>query len=326
MAKGKRNKLADYLVYLGLRTGVLVIQCFPIEVMQTVARALGTLMFHLDKKHRERAIDHLTQAFGHEWSEEKIRRTAKHCCQHMVLLGIEVLSMAKMINRFNWYRYVDLVGVDQCLERILDDRGIMLISGHFGNWELMGYIIGALGIRTYAVARPVDNPYIEQWILQTREETGQTIISKFGATDIVVKVIENQQTLCFLADQHAGKRGVWVDFFGRPASTYKSIALLSLQMNCPIVVGGAWRLGNRFRFRGEINDVIDPQDYQDDKEAVRNITERYTRSLERLIRNAPDQYLWMHRRWREPPPPRKKKKKKPEAVVERNDPEGETPN
>ena len=314
MAKGKRNKFVDYLVYLCLRTGVLIIQCFPIEVMQAVARALGTLMFHLDKKHRERAIEHLTQAFGHEWSEEKIRRTAKRCCQHMVLLGIEVLSMAKMVNRFNWYQYVDLVGVDRCLKPILDDRGIMLITGHFGNWELMGYIIGALGVRTYAVARPIDNPYIEKWVLSTREETGQTIINKFGATDIVVKVIENQQTLCFLADQHAGKRGVWVDFFGRPASTYKSIALLSMQMNCPIAVGGAWRLGNRFRFRCEINDVIDPQDYQDDKEAVRSITERYTKSLERIIRNAPDQYLWMHRRWREPPPPRKKKK--PKAVVE----------
>ena len=309
MAKGKRNKLLDYLVYLGLRTAIMIIQAFPFEVLQALARLLGSLMFRLDRKHRQRAIEHLRQAFGHEWSEERIHQAARRCCQHMVLLGIEILTMAKMINRFNWYRFVELRNIEAALRTILDNRGLMIITGHFGNWELMGYVIGAVGVRTYAVARPIDNPYIERWFLKTREETGQTIINKFGASDLLVRVIESQQPLCFLADQHAGARGVWVDFFGRPASTYKSIALLSMQMNCPIVVGGAWRVNNQFKFCCELNDVIDPEDYKNDKEAVKNITARYTKSLEKLIRNAPEQYLWMHRRWREPPPPRQKKPK-----------------
>jgi len=307
MARGTLDTVFQYLLYLGLRTAVMLIQACPLEVLRAVARILGTLLYWIDKRHRERAIEHLTQAFGHEWSAERIRATARTCCQHLVMLGIEILSLAKMINRFNWYRYVDLSAIDEALRVVLDDRGIILVTGHFGNWELMGYVIGALGVRTYAVARPTDNPYIERWLLRTREETGQTILSKFGATDLMMRVIESQQPLCFLADQHAGKRGVWVDFFGRKASTYRSIALLALQMNCPIAVGGAWRLGNRFRFHGEINDVIDPRDYADDPDAVEKITARYTRSLERLIRNAPEQYLWMHRRWRDPPPPRRRK-------------------
>jgi len=309
MAKDKRNKLLDYLVYLGLRTGVMVIQAFPFEVMQAVARGMGWLMFRIDKKHRQRAIEHLRQAFGKEWSEERIQDTALQCCQHMILLGMEILCMAKMINRFNWYRFVNLRNVDQVLRKILDDRGIMIITGHFGNWEVMGYTIGAVGVRTYAVARPIDNPYVERWFLKTREETGQTIISKFGATALLVRVIETQQPLCFLADQHAGARGIWVDFFGRPASTYKSIALLAMEKNCPIAVGGAWRVGDQFKFQCEIVDVIDPEDYKNDKDAVRSITARYTKSLETVIRKAPEQYLWMHRRWREPPPPRQKKSK-----------------
>ena len=316
--KGKR--ILDVLVYLALRTGVMLIQACPLEVMQAVARALGNLMYLVDRRHRERAIDHLTRSFGHEWSPRKIRAVARRCCQHMVMLGIEILSLAKMVNRFNWFRYIELVGVDKALRIILNNRGIIIVSGHFGNWELIGYIIGALGVRTYAVARPIDNPYIERWLLRTRQETGQTIINKFGATDQMIRVIESEQPLCFLADQHAGKRGLWVDFFGRPASTYKSIALLSIQMNCPIAVGGAWRLGNRFRFRGEMIDVIDPQDYRDDPNAVENITIRYTRSLENLIRKAPDQYLWMHRRWREPPPPRKSKAKAAPAGAARPQP------
>lgn len=301
------KRILDYLVYLGLRTGVMLIQCTPIEVMQAVARALGSLMFAVDRKHRQRAIDHLTMAFGREWSPERIRRTARRCCQHMVMLGMEILSLAKIVNRFNWHRYVELHSISDALRVVLDNRGIIVVTGHFGNWELIGYVIGALGIRTYAIARPIDNPYIERWLLSTREETGQTIINKFGATDAMIRVIERQQPLCFLADQHAGQRGVWVDFFGREASTYRSIALLSLQMNCPIAVGGAWRLGNRFRFRAEMSDIIDPQDYADDPDAIQNITARYTKSLEAVIRKAPEQYLWMHRRWRDRAPPRKKK-------------------
>ncbi|NIA21512.1 MAG: hypothetical protein GWP05_05995 [Anaerolineaceae bacterium] len=312
--KSLRKKAFDYLLYVALRMGVLLIQLFPIEVMQLIARGLGNLFYLLDKKHRRRAIDNLTQAFGDQWSQRRVRATARKCCQHMIMLGMEILSLAKLINRHTWHEYVELDNVAETLRVICDNRGIILLTGHFGNWEVLGYMVGALGIRTYAIARPIDNPYIDRWLMSHRQETGQSIINKFGAADLAVKVIQSEQALCFLGDQHAGRKGIWVDFFGRKASTYKSIALLSMQMNCPIAVVGAWRLGNRFKFRTYINDVIDPQQYANDKEAVLHITQRYTKDLENIIRQAPDQYLWMHRRWREPPPPRKKKKK-PRATL-----------
>jgi len=305
-SKRPRNKFLDFTLYVVLRTGVLLVQLFPIEVMQLVARGLGNLLYLCDAKHRKRAIENLSLSFP-DWPGDRVRRTARQCCRHMIMLGMEILSLAKLINRHTWHEYVELQNVAAALKIICDNRGIILLTGHFGNWEVLGYMIGALGIRTYAVARPIDNPYIDRWLLRHREETGQCIISKFGAAALAVRVIEQQSPLCFVAAQHAGSKGIWVDFFGRPASTYKSIALLAMQMNCPIAVGGAWRLGNRFKFRTSIVDVIDPQDYADDKDAVRSITVRYTKALERLILNAPDQYLWMHRRWREPPPPRKKR-------------------
>jgi len=306
----KRSRLSplfDYLIYLCLRAGIMLIQLCPIEVAQAVARALGNLLFMVDKRHRERAIDNLTQAFGSEWSPHHIRTVARRCCQHMVMLGVEILSLAKLINRNNWFEYVNLVEVHKGLRLILDRRSVIMLTGHFGNWEVMGYTIGALGVRSYAVARPIDNRYIENWMLRQRQETGQTIITKFGATEVMLEVIQSQSPLCIVGDQHAGARGLWVNFFGRPASTYKSVALLAMDQNCPIIVGGAWRLGNHFKFQCEIIDVIEPEEYKDDKEAVRHITERYTKALEVLIMKAPDQYLWMHRRWRDPPPPKQKK-------------------
>ncbi len=295
---GKR--CLQYLAYVMVRTGMMLIQMFPIEVLQLAARGLGRLFFLADRKHRRVALENITASHP-DWSEERVRRTAIKSCEHMFMLGMEIMSLAKLINHYNWHRYVKLVNVEPAIRHMLDHRGLLLITGHFGNWEVLGYAIGALGIRSYAIARPIDNPYLDRWLLTHRQETGQTIINKFGATDLMVKVVETRQPLCFVADQHAGSRGVWVDYFGRPASAYKSIALLSMAQNCPIAVGGAWRLGNRFQFCAEVVDIIDPQDYADDPEAMFNITQRYNKGIEKLVARAPDQYLWMHRRWRTPP-------------------------
>lgn len=289
-----------YLTYLLVRTGMMLLQMFPIEVLQLAARGLGRLFFMLDRKHRRVALENISLSFP-DWDRQHVRRTAIKSCEHMFMLAMEITSLAKLINHYNWHRYVTLVNVEPAIAHMLDNRGVMMITGHFGNWEVLGYAIGALGIRSYAVARPIDNPYLDRWLLKHRQETGQTIINKFGATDLMVKVVQTRQPLCFVADQHAGSRGVWIDYFGRPASAYKSIALLSIAQNCPIAVGGAWRLGNSFRFCAEVVDIIDPQDYADDPEAIFNITQRYNRGIEKLVAHVPEQYLWMHRRWRTPP-------------------------
>src|SRR5947209_11881483 len=96
-----------------------------------------------------------------------------------------------------------------------------------------------------------------------------------------------------LADQDAGQRGVFVDFFGRPASTHKAVALLALEHRVPMVVVGAPKLAGRYRL--QIGDVIYPEDYEDHPDAVRAITQRFTTALETMIRQAPEQYFWLHR-------------------------------
>ena len=107
-----------------------------------------------------------------------------------------------------------------------------------------------------------------------------------------------------VGDQDAGPRGLFVDFFGRPASTFKSIALLSLNYQAPIFVFGAARVGEPMRYRVYLEDLILPEDYASHPDAPRAITERYTRALERLVRRHPEQYFWLHRRWKHQPKPK----------------------
>jgi KDO2-lipid IV(A) lauroyltransferase len=110
-----------------------------------------------------------------------------------------------------------------------------------------------------------------------------------------------------VGDQDAGPRGLFVQFFGRPASTFKSIALLSQEYQAPILVVGAARVGQPMRYRIYLEDVILPGDYAGRADATRAITQRYTDALERMVRRHPEQYFWLHRRWKSQPALRKGK-------------------
>ena len=186
-------------------------------------------------------------------------------------------------------------------ERITGNRPMIMLTGHYGNWELAGYVFGLFGFPTVSVAPDLDNPFLERYVRTFREKTGQLLVPKQGGYDQMVEVLKDNRILSFLADQDAGQRGLFVDFFGRPASTHKAIALLAIEHQAPVVVGVARRIGPGFRYEFRCEDVIDPSELTGTPDDVRILTQRYTTALERLIRQDPTQYLWLHRRWKHQP-------------------------
>ena len=180
-------------------------------------------------------------------------------------------------------------------------RPLIFLTGHYGNWEMAGYVFGMFGFPTVAVARTLDNPYLERYLRSFRERTGQELVPKSGGFDQMVEVLRNNRALSFLADQDAGQRGLYVDFFGRPASTHKAIALLAIEHQAPVIVGVARRIGPGFRYEFFCADVIDPAEMTGSADDIRLLTARYTKALEQLIRQDPTQYLWLHRRWKHQP-------------------------
>ena len=177
-----------------------------------------------------------------------------------------------------------------------------MLTGHYGNWEILGYVLATLGFDTTSVARPLDNPYVNDWLLGVRERQGQRIIAKKGATDEVTTCSSRKGTVGFIADQNAGSKGIFVDFFGRKASTYKSIGLLAMQYEVPVVdrLRPAGRR-DRFRFTVGVQDIIYPEDWKEQDDPLRYITQRYTKAIEDFVRADPGQYLWVHRRWKTRP-------------------------
>jgi KDO2-lipid IV(A) lauroyltransferase len=185
---------------------------------------------------------------------------------------------------------------------------LLLVTGHFGNWELGGYVLGLLGFTTYAIARTLDNPYLDDFLRSFREHTGQKVLAKNDDFANIQGVLASRGVLATLADQDAGARGPFVDFFGRPASTHKAVALLALEYNVPMVVIGTPRVGEPMKYQVVAEEGIRPEEYEGRPDAVQAITQRFTAALERIVRRFPEQYFWLHRRWKHQPVPRKHKR------------------
>jgi KDO2-lipid IV(A) lauroyltransferase len=292
-------------LYYALRSVVLAMTCFGVRDNLTLAATLGDLMWAIDKKHRQRALDNIAASFP-DLPEKQRRKLARESMHQFFALFVEVVFTPRQLRLETLARHVDLSDFSRTLRLLLDEhRGMMMLTGHYGNWEVLGYVLGLLGFETTSVARPLDNKHINAWLLNVREEQGQKIVDKKGATPDITAAMDRHGTLGFIADQDAGKKGLFVDFFGRPASTYKSIGLVAMQYEVPIVVGFARRRRGKFEFEVGIEDVIEPIDWQDQPDPLRYITQRYTKAIEQFVSAAPGQYLWVHRRWKTQPRVRK---------------------
>jgi KDO2-lipid IV(A) lauroyltransferase len=306
MAKKPRHWLADFAVYAAVRAVICVIQALPLRAALGFGRCLAIVAYRVDKRHREVARENLRHAFPERCADpEACDRLVRACYTHFCTMVIELGVIARRMYMYTWRSLVTPVHFERAVVTVLAGRPVLLVTPHFGNWEVAGYVTGVIGLKVAAIARDLDNPYLDRFLRKFRQKTGQTILSKTGDFDRITAVLTAGGIIGTLGDQDAGPKGLFVDFFGRPASTHKAVALLALEHDALMLVVGVARVGT-MRFSLEIEEVIDPREYAGRRpDAVRAITERFTRAFERLVRRHPEQYFWLHRRWKHRPPVRK---------------------
>lgn len=303
----KRFRVGDYLVYLLVRVLICIVQATRIETGHAMAKQLAWLFSDVLRLRGKLVEENLTHAFP-QMPPAKQRKLARRMWEHLFLLVLEVAHAPRTIHETNWRKFVRLDGVDRLVRLLLTERPAIVVTGHFGNFEVGGYMLGILGFPTYSVARTLDNPYLHRFVEHFRSMTGQHLIPKNGGYDQILEVLESGGTMTFLSDQAAGRKGCWVDFFGRPASTYKAIALLSLDHDAPMAVCYARRLGRPMQFEMVTTGIADPRATTPEVASIQDLTQWYTSQLEQGIRKTPDQYWWVHRRWKGKPGQRRKKK------------------
>lgn len=300
-------RIRQYLAYVAIRLVIAVVQAMPLSVCQAGAGAMATLFHNMLGLRRKVIGENLRHAFP-ELGEAERDRLAWRMWEHLFLFAAEVAHTPRKVHETNWREHIAIDGGRTLVRMLLEERPLILVSAHFGNFELCGYVIALFGYPTHAVARTLDNPHLDRWINEFRGSTGQKILSKRGDYEKIVDLLSRGGVLGFLADQYAGTKGCWVDFFGRPASAHKAIALFSLHNDAPVAVGSCRRVGGPLEYEMQLSAVADPRDVTPQVSGLRELTQWYTRELEKIVRQAPEQYWWLHRRWKDHRPAKKQKK------------------
>ena len=299
------RKTIDFGVYILLRALVAVVQALPIEACETGAGILATLCGRVLGIRRRVVEENLRQAFPNITRQERDLITWQ-MWRHLLLMMAEIAHTPRRIHETNWKQHSRIVNQELFVRTLLSGRPLVLISAHYGNFELGGYLMGLFGFPTYTVARALDNPYLDRYVNDFRGRTGQYMLSKKGTSDDIQRVLARGGILTLLGDQHAGKKACWVNFFGRPASTHKAVALFSLGNDAPTMVSYARRLGRPLHYEVGPQAICDPRDPDFQLGSIPLLAQWYTDHLENLIRRSPEQYWWLHRRWKGEPPPRRR--------------------
>ena len=316
--KARRKKALPRILHgsaFGLVRGVAATaNIMGLENSAHFARGIGSLLARMSLARRpdrsNRAIENIRWCFP-DATPERARQLLFESYRHLCSLAIELAWTPRLMNEDGFPNCVELGKLADGLAQLLRGGPTVLVTGHAGNWELLGYTMALLGFPMYALYRPLEIEPMDLWLQRTRARRGLILVDKFGASSQLPAIVGANNPVAFIADQNAGDRGLFVPFFNRLASSYKAIALMAMQHNAPVVCGHAVRLSrglpgahadDAFRYRLDVIDVIKPDDWVDQPDPAFYISARYRRAIEQMVRRAPEQYLWMHRYWKSRPP------------------------
>ena len=292
------KRLTDWVVYCVVRVLICVIQALPLDTCQRLSNGLAIVCNDWIKFRRDVVDENLRHAFPELTAQERLD-TARRMWAHLILMICEVAHAPRKIHETNWRDHVSLLGARKMVGALIDRRPLVAVTAHYGNFEVSGYIAGLLGFPTFTMARPLDNPYLNSFLLRFRAATGQFMLPNRGSSSDAQQVVDSGETLAILGDHFGGRKGCYVEFFNRPASCHKSIALFSLANKAPLVVTYARRNGAPLQFEFGTVAHCDPATPDFAYGDVPLLTRWFNEHLEKAIRECPDQYWWLHRRWKD---------------------------
>jgi KDO2-lipid IV(A) lauroyltransferase len=300
---GLLRRVSDRLAYAALRGAMALIGFSSPEASERIARRVGRLYMRLDRARVRTVHENLRVAFGDRLSEERRARLAVEVFEHFFLLAFEVVWRPRLFPSLRSYRKrVRITGdSDAVYADLRAGRPAIALCAHHGNWEFLAAVARAEGLPVSAVARPIDNPHVNAWLTERRGGP-EILIYKIGAVRAVRDALRRGRWVAVLGDQNAGRLGVFVPFFGVPASTFMLGPTVAVLERVPVYFVTAVRRGRGFRYELRFRRWADAEGSADPSRVrERRLVEAYTAQLEDWVREFPEQYFWLHRRWRTRP-------------------------
>lgn len=294
------KKLQHRAEYGALRGLVRALGAVPWDRAGRIGAGVGAMGYR-PLGVRRRVVERQIAAAFPELRPEQVTELARRSYKHLGRSAIET-ALLPGLGQAGVLRLVSEVENWDLVERAhAAGRGIVIVAGHLGNWELAAAYIAARGVPFDVIVRKMGNPLFDRYLNQTREQLGVNVVYDAQAVRHTPRALREGRAVGFVADQ--GVRGLastFVPFFGRPAKTPRGAAVFALRFGAPVIFVAALRKPDGSYLVGfEEIPVVDSGDRERD---VDGVVLRFTRVLEKWVRRAPEQYFWQHRRWRRQPP------------------------
>lgn len=276
-----------------------VIGHIPLKWRRFLAVIAARLFFYLSPKHRLITLHNIMRAFPDRSMQDSVR-LAKKSYESFLLVVADFFDIPH-INKENLYQWIRVEGLSHYTEACNEGKGVLIFGGHFGNWEIGNAALAILTRPFVFIYRVLDSPLLERGITGVRASYGNTSLSKENAMRPMIRLLKGGSTINLLIDQNvAWHEGVFVDFFGRKACTTSGLALLALHTKAPVLPVFTHRLPDG-RYVLNIERKIDIVSTGNRDADVHTNTQNFTRIIEDQIRTYPEEWFWVHQRWKTRP-------------------------
>ena len=298
----KRRKWIDSVIYRLVAIFGWVCRGLPKKWAMQLGHNIGKLLYRTLKKRRQIALHNLEIAFGNDLTAARREEICKMCFINLGKTGVEFLRFPKL-GAENIWDEINVEGGENIHAALAKGKGAIVFLPHFGNWELLSLVYGALiPNRAKAIAFPLKNVQLNTYISQYREHLSLKLIPRRGAIRQTLRALKNNNAVGFFADQNAGPDGVFINFFGKPASTPRGPVTLALKTGAPILFSLDIRQPD-----DQHHVYISPPMFLEPSDNFERDVEIYTthllKQLETYIHKYPEQWLWLHNRWKTQPNP-----------------------
>ncbi len=289
--------MLDFVVYVLFRAGSAIAAALPLRFLFAVGQFLGCCAWLVSRKYRHLAERNVAIAFGDEKSPREL-----HCLvrDHFQRLGANFLCSAKLtaMRPEEILRRVKVENIEAMAREFRAGVPVVLVLSHLGTWELFAQLMPKFVgfVRNASVYQKLGNRFIDEHVRRTRSQTGLELFDRQAGFEPVIELLRSGGGMGVLSDQHAGDHGLWTPFFGRLASTSPLPALLAKRTRAAIIAAGVYTIGPA-RWRMVFTDRFDQPGG-----SIAELTSRINEIIEKQIRVAPEDWFWVHNRWKTPEP------------------------
>ena len=296
----KKNRASAYSEFILVYCFYIFLNILPQKLSLKIGRLLGVLFYKIDKKHRKHTLNNLKIAFPDK-SEKELNDISVKFYKNLGMVFVEIFRLDKY-NESNIDYFVE--SNFESIKNIYGKQGILLLTAHFGNWELLAKTFGLKGYKGSVLARPLDNLYIEKILYRLRTASGNKVIyNRENAVKNIISALNARGIVGFLPDENASKRiGVFADFFGIKACTMPGMANIAAKTKLPVIPAFIVRINEKeSKHRLIIEPPLDIKYTGDRKTDTMNILKIFNEKIEDIIKQYPEQWFWIHNRWKTRP-------------------------